>query len=98
MAKKDTRWPMWRIAAAAAGCTVASVALFWLAVLAGSPVGEGEDDWSGPLMTVPRFMQMMASALAMLAVMALGWLIYRVRESRIPVWKRKPRKRRRKKR
>lgn len=96
MVKRDRGWSIWKIALAAAGCAAVSAALFWLSVIAAPPTTEAGDEEDVALLTVPTFLQMMGTALAMLAALAVGWLVYRVRQSRIPVWERKkPRKRRR---
>ena len=60
------------------------------------PATETGDEENVALLTVPTFLQMMGAAAAMLTVLAVIWLVYRIRQSRIPVWERKkPRKRRR---
>ena len=96
MAKQDRRWQIWKIALAATACAVGSVALFWLSTIAKPAEVVTDENEPVALLTVPSFLQMLGAAVAILAALALVWLIYRIRESRIPVWERKkPRKRRR---
>ena len=97
MAKRDQRWPIWKIATTAAGLVAAAVLLFVLSTLAGEPEVLDDDSAQPPLLTVSTFLIMLGTGLSMLAALSIGWLIWRIRESRIPVWERKkPRRRRRK--
>lgn len=96
MAKRDHRWQIWKIALAAGACAVVSVVLFWLSAVAEPAEVVTDENEPVPLLTVPSFLQMLGAAVAILTILAVVWLIYRIRESRIPVWERKkPRKRRR---
>ncbi len=97
MSKPDRRWPMWKLALAAAGLGAASATLIVLSFVLEEPTRSDGDAAPGPLLSVPTFLLMMGVGIGMLAGLAVGWWIYRIHESRIPVWERKkPRKRRRK--
>jgi hypothetical protein len=99
MAKRDDRWQIWKIALTAAACAVVSVVMFWLSTVAEPAEVVTDENEPVPLLTVPSFLQMLGAAVAILTILAVVWLVYRIRESRIPVWERKkPRKRRRRRR
>jgi hypothetical protein len=98
MSKPEKRWPMWKLAATAIGFGAGAAAMFVLAVVVKEPELAGEEVGTTPFLTLATFFIMIGVALAMLALLLLGLLSYRIRESRIPVWERKKPRRRRKRR
>ncbi len=94
---KSTRWPIWKIAAAAAGCAAMAVILFVLSVYLEKLVGESEPAFGGgrQLLSLPAFIMILGVVAVMLCVLSTLWLGLRVRESRIPPWERGRKKRRR---
>jgi peptidoglycan/LPS O-acetylase OafA/YrhL len=96
MSKRTERWPIWKIAITALGSAVVAGALFWLSSVLTPPETQTQDEsGSQALMTVPAFLLMMATAVSMLAVLAIGWLAYRLYDARIPAWQKKGRRKRR---
>ena len=96
MAKQDQRWPMWKIATAVVGLVAGAVLLFVLSTFVEEPEVPDNGSAGPPLLTVPTFLIMLGVGLSMLAALSIGWLIWRIRESRIPIWERKkPRRRKR---
>ena len=96
MTKRDQRWPIWKIAVTAAALVLGAAVLFVLSIVAAPLADSPEGATQRPMLTVPTFLVMIGGAVSILAVLSIGWLIYRIHESRIPVWERKkPRKRRR---
>jgi hypothetical protein len=95
MVRRDQRWPIWKIALAVAGCGSACALLLWLSTVAAPPETESAEAQETAMLTVPIFLQMTGTAVGMLTILGVIWLVSRIRESRIPVWERKkPRKRR----
>lgn len=94
---KATRWPMWKIAVAAAGSAVAAVILFVLSALLEGVGAQPESDAVEPqqLMSFPAFILILGVVAVMLCVLSTVWLGVRVRESRIPPWERGRKKRKR---
>ena len=99
MSKRTQRWPIWKIAVTALGCAIVAGALFWLSFVLTPPETRTQDESaSQTLMTVPAFLLMRAAAVSMLAVLAIGWLVYRLYDARIPAWQKKDRRKRRRRR
>jgi hypothetical protein len=97
MTKRAKRWPIWKIALGTAGCGVGAVLLFWLSLLAErlAPAGSANSNSPAAVFTLPAFVAMMAIAASLLCVLGLIWLILRIRDARIPAWKKRERKKRR---
>ena len=97
MTKPPERWPLWKIVAATLGCAAGGGVLLWLSALLGK--AEGEQTASPlprpPALTFSGFLMMVGVAGMVLGVLGLGWLGLRVREARMPAWKRRGEKRRR---
>ena len=96
MTKRVKRWPIWKIALATVGCWVSAVLLFWLSLLADriAPAGSADSDSRAAVFTLPAFVSMMGMAASLLGVLGLIWLILRIRDARIPAWKKPGRKKR----
>jgi hypothetical protein len=97
MAKQRQRWPIWKIAAATLGCGSLAAVLFWLSGLADRPAaGQAADPSTRtPVLTLPAFIMMLGMMSAILGVLGVVWLAFRVREALTPAWKRGGKKRRR---
>jgi hypothetical protein len=97
MTKPPDRWPIWKIAVTTAGCAAGAAALYGLSVLAESAVGEPPEGPYGrkPALTLPGFVMMLATGAGILSVLGIIWLVFRIREARMPAWKRPGRKKRR---
>jgi cytochrome bd-type quinol oxidase subunit 2 len=94
---KSTRWPIWKIAVAAASCAGAAVLLFVLSVFLEGVGDQPEPDAVGQqqLMSLPAFVMILGVVAVMLCVLSTIWLGARIRESRIPPWERGRKKRKR---
>ena len=97
MTKRTGRWPIWKIAAATGGCAAAAAVLFWLSAVTDQAGGEQATDplTRTPALTFSVFLMMMAIAVAILAVLGMIWLGFRIQEARTPVWERRGRRKRR---
>ena len=97
MTKRVKRWPIWKIALATVGCWVSAALLFWLSLLADriAPAGSANSDSPPAVFTLPTFVSMVAMAVSLLGALGLIWLILRIRDARIPAWKKRDRKKRR---
>ena len=97
MTKRSGRWPIWKIAAATGGCAAATALLFWLSALTNQTGGEQAADplTRSPALTFSVFLMMMGVAVAILGVLGVIWLAFRIQEARKPVWERRGRKKRR---
>jgi hypothetical protein len=97
MTKKADRWPLWKIVATTLGCAAVGAVLLWLSVLAGKAEG---DPSANPLnrrsaLTLSGFLMILGTAGLVLSFLGMVWLGYRIREARIPAWKRRGKKKRR---
>jgi hypothetical protein len=97
MTKPPERWPLWKIVAATLGCAAGGAVLLWLSALLGKAEGEPTAD---PLnrrsvLTLSGFVMMLGTAAMVLSVLGVVWLGYRIREARMPAWKRRGKKKRR---
>ena len=97
MSKHTTRWPIWRIAATTGGCAAVATLLFWVSAVTDQAGGEQTTDplTRTPALSFSVFLMMMAIAVAILGVLGLVWLAFRIQEARTPVWERRGKKRRR---
>ena len=97
MSKPPERWPLWKIVAATLACAAVGVVLLWVSALVGGT--EGEQSASPlpgrPTLTFSGFLMMVAMAAIVLGVLGVIWLGFRIREARLPAWKRRGKKRRR---
>ncbi|MHC4091374.1 MAG: hypothetical protein ACYSVY_14060 [Planctomycetota bacterium] len=99
MSKPTQRWPVWKIAVTALCCAAGAVALFWVSlVMARSTSDVPDESASKAVLTLPACVQMLAAAVSILAVLAGGWLAYRLYDDRIPAWQKKKRRKRRRRR
>jgi len=96
MARREQRWPIWKIAASTGGCIVAAVVLVWLSRLAERVAGPvtTNPDTRTPAMSFPAFLLMLALMAGILAVLGMLWLVLRLREASKPAWERGGRRRR----
>jgi hypothetical protein len=97
MGKHTTRWPIWKIAAATGGLAAVAALLFWLSAVTDQAGGEQATDplTRAPVLSFSVFLMMMAIAVAILGVLGLVWLGFRIQEARTPVWERRGKKKRR---
>lgn len=96
MTKPPERWPLWKIVVAALGCAAVGGVLLWLSTLVGKTEG---DPTAGPMprspaLTLSGFLMILGTAGMVLSFLSLIWLGYRIREARIPAWKRRGKKKR----
>jgi len=93
MPKHAQRWSIWKIAAATAGCAAAAALLFVLSHLASNLGGEAAEGplRRNPALTLPGFLLMLGSAAGVFALLGGVWLGVRIREWRLPAWKRRKR-------
>ncbi len=99
MSRRPSRWSVRRIAVTALGCVTVAAVLFWLSSVVAPPRDAAESDSRpGALMTMPTFVLMLATAVSILAVLAIGWLAYRLYDDRIPAWEKRTRRKRRRRR
>jgi hypothetical protein len=100
MKKQKKRWPIWKIGLATGGCALGSLLVFTAAVIVDRAVSVGGDDPTArkPVMDLPGVLAALGMAFGMLAVLGIIWLVYRIRSDRIPVWEKKVKKKRGKKR
>ena len=96
MAKRPKRWPMWKIAVAIAVCALVSPLLFWLAALTERDPGDQTTTplTRAPALTLSSLLMMLGIAVGMLGVLGVIWLVLRFRDSRIPAWKKRIKKKR----
>ena len=94
MTKPVKRWPIWKIAVATVGCALLAGVLLWFSLFI-QPDAAADPDTPNPAMTLPSFLMMLATAAGLLSLLCLVWLMLRIRESRIPAWKRRGKKGRR---
>ena len=97
MTKPPERWPLWKIVAATLGCAAVGGVLLWLSALAGKVEGDQSADPlnRGPALTLSGFLTILGTAGMALSFLSLLWLGYRIREARIPAWKKRGKKKRR---
>ena len=97
MNKHNQRWSIWKIAAATAGGAVVTILLFWGALLTGrvGPAAATSAPRPTGAMTLPGLLIMLAMLAALLTVLGIVWLVARIREARMPAWKRRGKKKRR---
>ncbi|MCP4248006.1 MAG: hypothetical protein GY778_13240 [bacterium] len=98
MSRPPQRWPIWKIATAALVCLASAAGLLWLSFVASVPPPEESTPQSQPMMTLSTLLVMLSVAMAMLGVLALGWLAHRIRDDRIPAWEKRDRPKRRRRR
>lgn len=96
MSKRAKRWPIWKIAVTTVGCALLSAVFFWLSPVANEAVGDhSPDPYSrAPVLTLATLSTMLAVMAAMLTLLGIIWLVARIRDSRIPAWKKRDKKRR----
>ncbi len=94
MSKKVKRWAIWQIVAAIVGCAVAAPALFWVSTLLDVDTGEQPADplAPAPIMTISSLVTMLAMFATLLGILAIVWLVVRIRNDRIPAWEKQARK------
>ena len=98
MSKPPPRWPTWKIAVSATAGLAAAAGLLWLSFVVAVPPPEADVPQSQPLMTLSTLLLMLSVALLLLAALALGWLVYRIRDDRIPAWEKRDRGKRKRRR
>lgn len=96
MTKPPDRWPLWKIVVATLGCAAVGIVLLWLSALVSG--AEGEPPVSPGRrtrgLTFSGFLMMPGVAAAVLSLLGVVWLGFRIREARTPAWKRWAKKRR----
>ena len=93
MSRKPKRWPIWKIAVTTAVCAVSCPVLFWLSTLAETTGDQTPDSTARTaVITLPTVVMMFGMIAGMLAVLSLIWLILRIRDARIPAWKKRAKK------
>jgi hypothetical protein len=97
MTKPPERWPLWKIVAATLACAAIAAVLLWLSALVGETEGERAAAPGSRTrgLTFSGFLMMPGVAAAVLSVLGVVWLGFRIREARTPAWKRRAKKRRR---
>ncbi|MBU0616776.1 MAG: hypothetical protein KKI02_03585 [Planctomycetes bacterium] len=97
MTKPPDRWPLWKIVTATLGCAAGGAMLLWLSTLVGKAEGEPTADPLNrrPVLTLSGFLTILGTAGMALSFLSLIWLGYRIRQARIPAWKKRGKKKRR---
>jgi len=100
MSKNSAKWPMWKIILALVACAVSSVGLF-VASRVVKPEVQGDipvDPSAQSIVTASTLLLMLSTMAGVLTVLCVVWVVFRVRDARIPPWeknKKRPRRRRR---
>jgi hypothetical protein len=90
MGKPPKRWPMWKIGGSGGLCVVAAVVSFWLSGYLRHLGGdEAVPTGSNNIMAIPSFAIILGMTASMLGLFCFGWLGWRIKEARTPVWERK---------